>query len=152
MNRTAIIVTGAIAALIIGGVVVWLVATSTAQVTEQPQTSNPSSSSDVPSASDQQDPSPSTPAVDTASVAIQDMAFSPSKITIKKGATVTWTNQDGVGHDVVSDSNSPAGGPPSTNDLLSVGDTYSFTFDTVGTFTYHCSLHPNMHGTIEVVE
>ncbi len=84
------------------------------------------------------------------SVVMHDMSFSPASITVKKGATVTWTNQDDVHHDVASDAGSPAGGPSGA--LIGKGEQISFTFNTVGTFTYHCTPHPFMHGTVIVTE
>ncbi|MCA9347610.1 cupredoxin family copper-binding protein [Candidatus Saccharibacteria bacterium] len=80
------------------------------------------------------------------SVEIKNMAFSQSTITIKKGETVTWTNKDSMAHTVVeSDSQD---GPKSGN--LANGDSYSFTFNTSGTFEYHCSIHPSMTGKVVV--
>lgn len=85
-------------------------------------------------------------------VAIQNSAFSPATITVKKGTTVTWTNQDSMGHNVVADDASNSGGLPTAADLLSKGESFSHTFDTAGTFDYHCTPHPFMKGTVEVVE
>ena len=85
-------------------------------------------------------------------VSIKDMSFTPAMLTIKKGVKVTWTNEDSVGHNVIGDDASLAGGLPASADVLSNGQSYSHTFDTVGTFAYHCGVHPGMTGTIEVVE
>lgn len=79
-----------------------------------------------------------------ASLTINDFKFSSQVITVKKGTKVTWTNNDAVGHTVTGDN----GGPASS--LLHQGATYSYTFDTVGTYKYHCSLHPFMTATLEV--
>lgn len=84
-------------------------------------------------------------------VVIQDYKFSPSPITVKKGTTVTWTNQDTARHSVEMDKGQPAGGP-TDSPLFGKGETYSFTFNTVGTFNYHCSPHPYMKGTVVVTE
>lgn len=73
--------------------------------------------------------------------------FTPSQITVQKGATVTWTNEDTDTHTVVDDL-SDAGGPASAD--IVPGGTYSFTFTKTGSFQYHCSLHPDMRGTIVV--
>lgn len=81
------------------------------------------------------------------SVTIQNFAFSPAHITVKKGTTVTWTNQDSAGHNVVSNQ---SGGPKSGT--LEKGQSFSFKFDTVGTFDYICSIHPSMKGTVTVTE
>ena len=81
-------------------------------------------------------------------VKIVDMAFSPQNITVKRGTKVTWTNNDTVAHDVTETDSKD--GPKSGT--LNTGESYSFTFDTVGTFKYHCSIHPSMTGTVTVTE
>ena len=78
---------------------------------------------------------------------IRNMIFTPSQITIAKGGTVTWTNNDTTTHTVVDDL-SNAGGPNSGN--IPPGGTYSFTFNKTGSFQYHCTIHPSMRGTIVV--
>lgn len=91
----------------------------------------------------------STEAQETNMVDIKDFKFLPRKITVKKGTTVTWTNQDSIRHDI---------SPMEKNDafkgseLLGKGESYSFTFNTVGTYNYNCTPHPYMKGTVEVVE
>jgi amicyanin len=87
------------------------------------------------------------PASQTPEVSISNFAFSPTDITVKKGTKVTWTNNDSVAHTVTADSGK---GPDS--ELLQNGQTYSFTFNEVGTFNYHCTPHPQMHGTVTVTE
>ncbi len=88
-------------------------------------------------------------AVETSSVSIQDFSFSPRKIKVKKGTKVTWTNKDSASHDITPDT-------PSDNfkgsDLLAKDESYSFTFEVPGTYSYHCSPHPNMTASVEVVE
>lgn len=84
----------------------------------------------------------------TNAVAISNMAFSPASITVPVGTTVTWTNQDGVAHTVTGDGSNVPSGFGSGN--LSNGQSYSFTFATAGTYTYHCSIHPQMTGTVVV--
>ncbi|MCA9325159.1 cupredoxin family copper-binding protein [Candidatus Saccharibacteria bacterium] len=83
----------------------------------------------------------------TNAVTIKDFAFSPAKITVKVGTKVTWTNQDSTPHTVTADSGS---GPDSGT--MNQGQTYSFTYDTVGSFPYHCNFHSNMTGTVEVTQ
>jgi plastocyanin len=77
-------------------------------------------------------------------VAIQNYAFSPSTLTIQKGANVTWTNYDSIQHNVVSDSS------VFSSPLLNKGDTYTHQFNNTGSFSYICSIHPYMKGTIVV--
>jgi len=81
----------------------------------------------------------------TYNVEIQNFAFNPSEITIKKGETVIWTNKDSTSHTVKSDS-----GNEISSGSLSNGQTYSHTFNQVGTFDYHCSIHTSMKAKIIV--
>ena len=88
-------------------------------------------------------------AEETSAVTISDMAFAPKQVTVKVGATVTWTNQDTVQHSVKSDDGS-ADGPSS--ELLAKGQSYSFSFKKAGVYNYHCGPHPFMKGTVTVTE
>ncbi len=87
--------------------------------------------------------------VQSTKIDIKDYAYSPETVTVKIGETVTWTNQDSVGHDVVMDDDA-AGGPNS--ELLAKGESYSYTFTRAGTYAYHCSPHPYMKATVIVEE
>ena len=89
-------------------------------------------------------PSVAPAATASASVTIQDFAFGPGSISVAVGSTVTWTNQDSVSHTVTADDGSFDSG------RLAQGATFSRTFDTPGTYTYHCAIHPSMTGTITV--
>jgi plastocyanin len=78
-------------------------------------------------------------------VTMEGIAFKPAEVTVSVGDTVTWTNDDSVGHDVTADdfeSGEPGG--------LASGDTFEHTFDTAGTFDYVCTVHPGMEGTVKV--
>jgi plastocyanin len=79
-------------------------------------------------------------------VEIEDFAFSPATLTIKKGSTVKWTNKDDIGHTATSNDGAFDSG------ILSKGQTYSFTFNEVGEFAYHCTPHPNMTAKVVVTE
>jgi len=84
----------------------------------------------------------------TAAVAISGYAFSPSSVSFpgSAGVTVTWTNYDGVTHTVTSDN----GTFPSSGDIGPNG-TYALVFPTTpGTYSYHCSIHTYMTGSIVV--
>lgn len=121
------------------------------------QSSNSSSQSDSADMSnmDMQDTTeqsqvPSTTNQSTAStVEIKDYSYAPGTITVKKGTTVTWTNQDAVRHDVTPDT---ATDEFKKSELLSKGESFSVTFNTTGTFSYYCSPHPYMKGTVTVTE
>jgi plastocyanin len=77
-------------------------------------------------------------------VSIQNSKFSPESLTIPVNSTVIWTNNDDMPHNVVSETGSFDSGN------LSGGNTYSHQFTNGGTFTYKCTLHSNMSGTIIV--
>jgi plastocyanin len=81
----------------------------------------------------------------SASVTMKGIKFNPSSVTVKKGKTVTWTNDDSVGHDVTGDGfkSGSAGG-------IAQGQTFKHTFAKTGTFKYVCTVHPGMEGKIVV--
>ncbi len=72
-------------------------------------------------------------------------AFTPGSITVAVGDRVSWTNKTDAPHTVTSD-----GGGPLNSATEQQNQTFSFTFTTPGTFAYHCSVHPYMHGTVVV--
>lgn len=91
------------------------------------------------------------PAIGEVSVHMSGSKFVPETVTVKKGTKVTWVNDDSMQHNVVADE-AITGGLPLQNNLLNKGASYSFTFDTVGTFDYHCVPHPFMTAKIVVVQ
>lgn len=94
----------------------------------------------------QQNPSTATP-VASNTVAIENFAFQPVNVQVKVGATITWTNKDTAPHTVTfRDSSLKSSG------ILRQGDTYSYTFTKVGTFTYYCDLHRYMTAQVTVTE
>jgi plastocyanin len=77
-------------------------------------------------------------------VTIDNFAFSPATLKVKVGQQVSWTNQQqGVAHTVTAD-----GG--TFDHPMPAGATFSFAFTKAGSFAYHCTIHPSMHGTIVV--
>ncbi len=76
--------------------------------------------------------------------------FTHPDLTVAVGATVVWTNNDRTTHTVTLGNNGigDEGGFESGN--LNGGGTFSFTFDTTGTFAYTCRIHPSMNATVEV--
>ena len=89
-------------------------------------------------------PAPAAPPVGPDAVLIQNFAFVPAALTVKVGATVTWTNQDGDPHTVVAD------GGQFHSPGMDSNATYSYTFATAGTYDYVCSIHPFMRGSVVV--
>jgi amicyanin len=77
---------------------------------------------------------------------MENYAYSPSSLTIRVGDTVTWTNHDQAPHNVVTTS-----GPASLQSpLLAQGESWSFTFTVAGTYSYYCSVHPDMRAQVVV--
>ena len=146
MNKTVVI----IAAVIVIGVIVYLLAGNTSNqqygsnpyVTTQPSqtTTTPTAYPSYPTVSVQ-----STVATKSYSIDISNFAFNPASLSLKVGDSVTWTNKDSASHTVTSDSGSELG-----SNALSNGQSYSHTFNTPGTYSYHCTIHPMMTGTISV--
>jgi nitrite reductase (NO-forming) len=96
-------------------------------------------------------------------VIIQNYAYNPAQITITAGTTVTWVNQDPIGH-TVTEGNPESPKPPSQRlfdsshgtdgaNVITIppGGSYSFTFTTPGEYDYYCIPHPYMRGHISVV-
>lgn len=78
-------------------------------------------------------------------VTIQSFSFQPETLTIKVNDTVTWVNEGSMEHTITSDTGEEV-------NSLSLGnrDTYVHTFETAGTYEYHCSIHGSMKGTVIV--
>ena len=85
-------------------------------------------------------------AQDPNEVVIDNFTFGPKDLTIAVGTTVKWVNHDDIPHTVVETSTSRT----FRSKALDTDDSYSFTFASAGTFSYFCSLHPQMQGKIIV--
>jgi plastocyanin len=77
-------------------------------------------------------------------IKIDNFTFTPQRVTVKAGTTITWTNQDDIPHAVASSTKA------FRSKTLDTDDKFSFTFKTAGLYEYFCSLHPHMTGTIVV--
>jgi amicyanin len=73
-------------------------------------------------------------------------AYGPAQATVKVGDTITWTNHDQAPHDAVV----TAGPAQFRSPLLSTGQSWSFTFSQPGTYSYYCSVHPDMRAQVVV--
>jgi plastocyanin len=78
-------------------------------------------------------------------VKIANFAFDPAQVSAKVGDTVTWTNSDSAGHTATVDDNDVC-----TTVTLENGASGGITFTQAGSYPYHCKIHPNMKGTVEV--
>ncbi|MGE5138659.1 MAG: LysM peptidoglycan-binding domain-containing protein [Rudaea sp.] len=90
-------------------------------------------------------PAPTMPSQQGTNVTIADFTFSPASITIHVGQTITWKNSGPSPHTVTSNTGAWDSG------TLNAGASFSRTFNTAGTFAYHCSIHPMMMGTVVVM-
>lgn len=77
-------------------------------------------------------------------VEIKDFKFLPETLEIATGTEVTWNNGDIILHTVVADDGS------FESENIARGETFSFTFETAGTFPYICGIHTSMKGEIIV--
>jgi plastocyanin len=84
------------------------------------------------------------PATRVAYVSIANFAFHPATTRIRAGTTVVWTNYDPVPH-TVSFANGRA-----DSSILYPGQSFALTIWALGTFGYHCRIHPFMHGWVRV--
>jgi plastocyanin len=78
-------------------------------------------------------------------IEIKDFAFNPQTITVKSGEKVTWINRDEEPHTVVSVQKQFK-----KSSALDTDQEFTITAGAPGTYTYFCSVHPKMTGTIVV--
>lgn len=77
-------------------------------------------------------------------VKIDNFKFGPANLTVSKGTSVTWTNQDDIPHSIVI----TALGTHSK--VMDTDQAFTYQFDKAGTYSYVCGLHPFMHGQVVV--
>jgi len=80
---------------------------------------------------------------------IEDICYIPSNIIVEKGKSVTWLNEDSSFHSVTS------GFYPEPSGLFDSGhldpyQSYTLSFDEIGTYDYFCTLHPWMFAQVIV--
>ena len=80
-------------------------------------------------------------------VTMKDIKFNPDSLKVKAGQTVTWTNDDSVGHDVTADGFNSGGAGN-----IEPGKTFTHKFAKAGSYPYVCSVHPGMEGTVKVTK
>jgi len=109
--------------------------------------SSSNSSPSTPSPTPTPSPAPTSSAtvnIPTNARTLGASAYVPNPVTVSQGAVVMWSNSDSTTHDVV------AYGGAFDSGRMNQNGTFSFTFAQKGTFTYHCSIHPTMIGTVVV--
>src|SRR5207248_3918997 len=78
-------------------------------------------------------------------VTIADFRFAPRTTTVHVGDTITWSNVGPSPHSAIARNGSFDTG------ILHKGQSGSHTFTQAGTFSYFCTVHPFMHGTVVVL-
>ncbi len=91
-------------------------------------------------------PAPSGDAVRAGKVEIVEFTYEPDPVTIEAGGKVTWINRDSAPHTATADDGSFDTG------TLEEGKLGSESFKDAGSYPYFCEIHPDMRGTVEVVE
>jgi plastocyanin len=85
------------------------------------------------------------PSDEQTEVAMVDISFDPTDMAVPVGATVVWTNEDALEHTTTADDGTWDSG------VVAPGESFDFTLDEPGTYTYLCEIHPTvMQGTITV--
>ena len=84
-----------------------------------------------------------TPSARADSVAIDDFKFTPASLTVAQGARTTVTNRDSTAHTMTADD-----GSSFDTGNIDPGSSATVSLPKAGTFEYHCSIHPFMHGTL----
>jgi plastocyanin len=73
--------------------------------------------------------------------------FAPAVLKVAKGSSITVVNRGKEFHSVTSDD------PGRPFDIsVDAGKTATFAIDTVGMFVYHCGVHPQMTGVVQVCD
>lgn len=86
-------------------------------------------------------------------VSISEQGVSPPTISIDKGDSITWTNQDSIAHALALTTLNPPEELTGfgSDEAIPTGGSYSFTFDSSGTFSYNDPANPEkVHGIIIV--
>ena len=125
MKKTLLIILATLF-IVVGGIIVFI-KMSRNDTNTMNRTNDNSSKSDINASSEI--------LVGSVSISIRNFAYSREKITIKKGSTITWANEDSMAHTVTSTSSSDS----FDSGTLEKGQTFSKTFNSVGTFDYFCS-------------
>lgn len=76
--------------------------------------------------------------------------FVPLNLEILRGTTVTWQNQDNIGHTIQSINDKGTIIPMFNSPVLKTGDTFTYKFTKPGVYHYYCSIHPWRIGVVTV--
>ncbi len=82
----------------------------------------------------------------TKAVNIVDFNYEMADLAVAVGDSVVWTNSDEARHSITSTTGTELVSP-----LFGLDETFTHTFNTPGTFSYFCEVHPEMKATVTVV-
>lgn len=116
--------------------------------TTEAETTPPASEETSPGEGEttESEPAPSGEAAKSEKVDIVEFAYQPDPVVVQVDGKVIWQNQDTAPHTATADDESWDTG------TIEKGKIGSETFKEPGTFAYYCEIHPDMKGTVEVVE
>lgn len=120
--------------------------TSGAETTSSEQEAGSAETGETEAETTESEPAPSGAAAKSEKVQIVEFTYEPDPVVVQAGGKVIWQNEDTAPHTATADDGSFDTG------TIEKGKLGSATFKEPGTFTYHCEIHPTMHGTVEVVE
>ncbi|MBI2916528.1 MAG: cupredoxin domain-containing protein [Chloroflexi bacterium] len=147
VNYTCIIHPGMVGSITVASEAPAPTAETPAAAEPAPDASPGTAPAPTPAATPLPTPSPTTapgPAP-TGDVTMGASSFSPGSLTVSAGKTVVWANTSSLPHTVTA-----PGASGFDSGILMVGSTYSYTFTAPGTYSYVCSLHPGMSGSVTV--
>jgi plastocyanin len=116
--------------------------------TTDAETTPPASEETTPGETEttESEPAPSGEAAKSEKVDIVEFTYQPDPVVVQVGGKVVWQNQDTAPHTATAEDESWDTG------TIEKGKIGSETFKEAGTFAYYCEIHPDMKGTVEVVE
>ncbi len=86
-----------------------------------------------------------TPVTGVSHMAMRNSMYQYTNMHVRVGTTVTWMNQDSISHSITFKNGMMDSG------LLVQGQSFSYMFNTPGTYQYYCTVHPSMVATVTVV-
>jgi plastocyanin len=120
--------------------------TSSEAETAPPASEESTESTGEDEAETESEPAPSGEAAKSEKVEIVEFTYQPDPVVVQVDGKVTWQNQDTAPHTATADDGSFDTG------ILEEGKLKSETFKEPGEYSYFCTVHPDMHGTVKVVE
>jgi plastocyanin len=86
-----------------------------------------------------------TVSIPVGAIGLTTTAYVPNPVNIKVGDSVNWVNNDSIAHTSTANN-----GTTFNSGTIAPGASFKATFNTAGSFAYHCAFHPGMVGTVTV--